>query len=59
MTNANGSAFLWWGPTRCGEIGPGVRRRVKIDTVINKSPSHAIVSPVLVENRKRTILFRD
>src|SRR5437016_7687651 len=44
---------------RRGENGSGVRRRVKNDTAINKSPSHAIVSLAPVERRKRTILFRN
>src|SRR4030095_16497737 len=58
MTSAKGSTFLCWGTTRRGENGPGVRRRVKNDTIINKRPSHAMISLVLVETRKRTILFR-
>src|SRR6266576_1983910 len=59
MTSAKGSPFLCWGTTRRGENGSGVRRRVKNDTIINKRPSHTIISLALVETRKRTILFRD
>src|SRR6266576_1149908 len=59
MTSAKGSTFLCWGTTSRGENGSGVRRRVKNDTIINKRPSHTIISLALVETRKRTILFRD
>src|SRR5690349_3727633 len=59
MTSANGSAFFWRGAIDRGTDGSGVRRRVKKDTVISTSPSHAIVSLALLERRKRTILLRD